>query len=93
MAVAGINSYNKSSLSYKIVLDSKDTNNAPYEERIESWVQENPVFSLLATALFFGSARYVAMVHSFFKCRMYLHVGLVGDIVSILGLFERRRDM
>jgi len=56
MAVAGISPYNRSSLSYKIVVDSMN-DKITYEERLERWVQGNPVLSLLATALIFGSVR------------------------------------
>lgn len=56
MAAAGINPYNRSTLSYKIVIDSKNGNTS-YEERVERWVADNPLLSLVATVLFFGSIR------------------------------------
>ena len=56
MAGGGISPYNRSLLSYKIVIDPT-SENVSWEDRFEKWVQANPLLALLATALFFGSVR------------------------------------
>ena len=78
MVVADINPYDTSVLSYKIVLDPKKDKTS-YEDRLERWVEGNPLLSLVATAFLVVSIRYVVLMAS----------TNVNVINSILQMFSR----
>ena len=62
MAFAGISPHNRSSLSYKISLDTHEPKDEPFLDRVERWIETNQCSATLAAVLLFSVSRCVWML-------------------------------